>query len=247
VLTVLQNATACAPGNLTVPFAVSGGSSPYTWAVVPGGAGGTIDSDGTYTSPLSSIGPDTITVTDSTSPTPQVGSTTMLVGYPLMLVCDIIQNCMGLSGSQVWLWEQKIFIPTDSQLYVAVGVQSCRPFSNRPSYSGGGSAGAPLTATQSVNMQATLTIDILSRGPIARDMKEQVLLALSSPYAQQQMELNSFLVASLSTGFVNLSQVDGAAIPYRFQILVALQYFSTLTTQPAYFSSFGSVAVTPNP
>ena len=34
-----------------VPFGASGGTEPYTFSVVAGGVGGTIDANGVYTSP----------------------------------------------------------------------------------------------------------------------------------------------------------------------------------------------------
>lgn len=239
-LQILSSYHAMVP-NLGIPYGATGGTAPYTFSVLPGGAGGSIDaSTGYYTAP-NNTGTDIIQVTDAAAATAQLP---VLIDYPLSLVCDIIQTAMGLSNGQVYLWDQKIDIPKDSQLYIAVGVLSCKPFGNKPKYDGSGSG---LGAVQSVNMQALLSIDIFSRGPAARDMKEQVLLALSSPYGQQQMELNSFFIAPITTSFVNLSQIDGAAIPYRFNLSAQLQYFSTLNTNIDYYDTYGAVQVTEEP
>lgn len=248
-LVVLQNATNVAPGGVSVPFGATGGSEPYLYSVAPGGAGGSIDVDGTYTSPENplAVGVDTILVSDSSSPAALTASATIVVNQPLALVADLIKTGLGLSRDQVYLFDQKFNVPNDSRLYVAIGVQSCRPFGNRPRYDGGGSAEAALTAVQSVNMLATISLDVLSRSTEALYRKEQVLLALTSPYAQRQMALNSFFVAPLSTGFVNLSLVEGPAIPYRFQILVSLQYFTRLAGPTEYFDQFGSVEVVTEP
>lgn len=236
-LTLLQTYTAVNL-NVTVPFGATGGSAPYTYSIAPGGAGGAIDaSTGLYTAPSVS-GVDTVIVTDSTSAT---DSGTVLVDYPILLVADIIETAMGLSQGQVYLYNSKINIPIDSRLYVAIGVQSSQAFANRPRYVGTDSG---LTAIQSVNMKTTLSIDILSRSPVALNSKEQVLLALSSPYAEQQMELNSFQVAAISSSLKNLSQIDGTAIPYRFQFLVNIQYFTQLATDAAYFDTFQPPIVT---
>jgi hypothetical protein len=245
-LTIISSYHAVAANGLTIPFGATGGIPPYTWSVLGGGAGGTIGSStGIYVSPQQyKYGPDIIQVTDVAN---NVSQYEILVCTPLELVCDIIQTAVGLSQGQVYQWDQKINIPIDEALYVAVGVQSARPFGNRPKYVGGGSDGAPIQAIQTVNMVEVVSVDILSRSSIARDQKEQILLALSSPYAEAQMELNSFFVAPLSTSFVNLSHIDSAAIPYRFQILVQLQYFSILTTYPAFFNTFGSPTVTTEP
>lgn len=244
-LSLLQNYHAVAFGGLTVPFGASGGSSPYVFSVLPGGAGGTIGSmTGIYVSPVSSTGQDVIQVVDSTSPTALIATGSVLVCTAIELVCDIIQTAMGLAQDQVYLYDQKYNIPPDSRLYVAVGVNYTKPFGNRPRYVRGSSTFA---AVQSVNMLANLSIHIFSRSTLALNQKEQILLALSSPYAQAQMELNSFFIAPLTTGFVNISAVDGAAIPYHFYLSANLQYFSTLTTNPSYFNTFGSPSVITNP
>jgi hypothetical protein len=239
-LTLLQSAHAMAAGQLTLPFGATGGTEPYAYSVEPGGAGGTINpSTGVYTSPASGSGEDTIVVTDADMST---DSGIINICTPLQLVCDIIQTSMGLSAGQVYIYNNKINIPVDSALYVAVGVIASRPFGNRPRFDGSGSG---LDAIQSVNVLDTISIDILSRSQEALNRKEHVLMALTSPYAQQQMAFNSFFVAPLPQGFVNLSAVDGAAIPYRFNISCNLQYFSTLTTPTDYFDTFSQPVVTP--
>lgn len=239
-LAVSTTYTALRPG-LSVSVGATGGTEPYTYSLTSSDSGGSIQaSTGLYTAG-SATGVDVITVTDSTS---SVASVSMLVDNPILLVCDIIQKAMGLSRGQVYLYNQKINIPTNSELYVAVGVLTAKPFGNRPKYVGGSDS---FIAVQSVNMNTVLSIDILSRSTQALDRKEQVLMALSSPYAEQQMELNSFYVSQLSTSFVNLSSIDGAAIPYRFNISVALQYATTLTSTPPYFDTFSTPQVTTEP
>ena len=114
-------------------------------------------------------------------------------------------------------------------------------------HDGGSSDGSPLTSVQSVNVMARVGIDILSRGTSARDMKDQVLLALNSDYAEAQMGLNSFFLGKGPTSFVNLSQVDGAAIPYRFHIELNVQYAVTKSTLVPYFDTFETPEVTINP
>lgn len=216
--------------NLSVPFGVTGGTGPYAWGILSGN--GTIDpSTGEFTSPGSQE-VDVVQVTDSLSAT---ATYTIQVCTPLMLVADIIQTSMGLSQGQVYLWDQKINIPIDSRLYIAVGVTNSKAFGNSTKYVG---TDDDFTAVQSVNVLDLLSIDILSRGLAARDQKELILLALNSPYAESQMELNSFYVAPQSTNFINLSQIDGAAIPMRFQIAVNLQYFVTNQSNPPYFDTF---------
>lgn len=246
-LTLTQSLTAVAPF-ITSSFLGIGGTEPYEYSVLDGGAGGTIDSStGIYTAPAvaSSNDPtmlyDTIQVTDYAAVT---ATAQILIGSPLLLFCDIIQQELGLATGRVYLWDQKIFQPTDSGLYVAVSVPLCKPFGNVNAYASVTDGG--LNQGQSVNMFAQVDIDIISRGPDARDRKEEVILALNSTYAQQQQEANSFYIAKLSSRFINLSQVDGAAIPYRYKVTVNMQYCFIKTSAAPYFNDTNALSVYTN-
>jgi hypothetical protein len=238
-LSLTQSITAVGP-LIPASFLGIGGVGPYFYEVLAGGAGGTINSStGVYTAPASfSMDPkknyDTVKVTDSTTAT---ATAQILVGSPLLLFCDIIQKELSLANGRVYLWDQKIMQPTDSDLYVAVSVPRCKPFSN---VNRAASNGLNLDAEQYVSMSAIIDIDVISRGPAARDRKEEVILALNSVYAQQQQETNSFYVGKISqsSGFINLSDVDGAAIPYRYKISVAMQYVFKKTKQSQSFNDF---------
>lgn len=232
-LTLTQTYTAVGP-NITSSFLASGGTAPYVYSVVPGGAGGTIDSStGIYTAPSSvnvdpSLTSDTIQVTDSLAAT---ATAQIFITTAFGLLTDIIQKYMGLDSKHIFWWDQKTFQPTDSGLYVILSEMSCKPFSNISDYDSSGNS------VQIVNMSSTVGIDIISRGPAARDQKGLIIAALNSVYSQQQQTANSFYVALLSTAFTNLSNIDGAAIPYRYNISVALQYFVKRVSAVGYYDT----------
>lgn len=242
-MTLTQSKTAVGTG-ITASFLAVGGTGAVTYSVRqnPVGAGGTINSSsGLYTAPAivngGSFGKpdklyDTIIARDSLG---VVATANILVGSPLLLFCEIIQQGLGLAPGRVYLWDQKLMQPTDSGLYVAVSVPSCKPFGNTNTID-------PTTgnSVQSVNMLAQLQVDIISRDAEARDRKEELILALGSTYSQQQQEGNSFFVGKLPVGsqFTNLSSPDGAAIPYRFAIGISMQYFYTKTLVQDYFNNF---------
>lgn len=236
-LRVIQNATAIAPG-LTTSFGAAGGTAPYVFSVMSGGAGGIINaSTGIYTAPPS-MSENSVQISDYIQVIDSLGAvaaSSILVGNALLLFCDIIQNQMGLDPGRVYLWNQKIMQPIDDGLYVAVSIPTCKPFANNISFDGSGTG---LGAVQVVNMLATVDIDIISRGPAARDQKELVLMALTSVYSEQQQEANSFQISRLTTGFINLSEIDGAAIPYRFKLTCKLNYGVSKSLQVPYFDTF---------
>jgi hypothetical protein len=247
-LALTQSATAVAV-NIQASFLATGGAEPYVYSVVAGGAGGTIDADsGIYIAPASipenpEQAFDTIQVTDDDAAT---ASAQILVGSPLMLFCEILQRELQLANGRVYVWDQKLFQPKDYGLYIAVSVPVCKPFGSTCRLV---STDAGLEQHQSVNMGATLDVDIISRGPAARDRKEEVILALNSVYAEQQQEANSFYVGTLppSSRFVNLSEIDGAAIPYRYRISLQMQYAVRKIQAAQYFDTFAEPTLITDP
>jgi hypothetical protein len=164
-----------------------------------------------------------------------IATLTIAVLSPLDCLCDIIKKEMQLADDQVFLWDQKFNLPKDYRPYVSVAQVSSKVFgnTNEAIVSGGN-----LIEHQFANVMAQVDISIMSRGSDALDRKEEVVLALRSIYAQQQMETNGFNVGILPTGFVNLSEIDGAAIPYRFTITVNMQYAFLKFKNAAYFDQF---------
>lgn len=234
-LSIVQSATALAP-RCPASFLGVGSTGPYTYSVQANGAGGTINpSTGAYTAPadfksnpITNI--DTIIVMDSlgNSATAQI-----LIGSYLLLFCDIVSHELGIPRDRVYLWDQKIMQPTDFGMYVAVSVGRAKPFGNVYRFNS-----TTNTNDQFVAMQAMLDIDVISRGPDARDRKEEVILALASQYSQQQQTTNGFYIGTISKEFVNLSYVDGAAIPYRYRISVNMQYPYRKISSSQYFDTF---------
>ena len=231
--------------NIPTSFKASGGTGPYTYSVLAGGSGGSISSStGLYTAPSTindqdpSKNTDTIVATDFLT---IKGRTSITVMSPLDLFCDIIQTEMSLANGRVYLWDQKIKEPTDFDPYIIVSVLNAKPFgtSNKMDSSG--------NSVQSVNMQATLSVDIKSRGIGALTRKEEIIMALDSNYSRQQQDANAFSLAKLSSSFTNLSNEDGAAIPYRFNITVNMIYTVKKTKAVAYYDTLSDVTVTVEP
>lgn len=233
-----------APG-LTTYVAGTGGTAPYIYTLLAGSPGSIDFNTGLYTAP-DTMPTDpkacvaTIQVYDAVQG-PVTG--TITIANPLLLFCDILRAELALADDRVYLWDQKIFLPEDGGMAIAVSVANCKPFGNKTELDENGNA------VQSVNMLALMDLDIISRSTEALFRKEEVILALNSIYAQSQQELNSFFIGKLPMGdqFVNLSAVDGAAIPYRFRISVALQYFVTKRKAVPYFDTFDEPEIVTDP
>lgn len=234
-MNVIQTLTALGP-SVPASFLGVGGDEPYYYEVLPGGAGGSINSStGMYTGPAmapsnAAQAYDTIRVTDYAGETAEAR---VLVGDPLLLFCEILCRSMEIPLSRVRLWDQKIFQPTDEELYIAVSNPHCKPFSNiiRPSANGEGTEAF-------VNTCDTLDVDLISRGPSARTRKMEAVLALNSSYSNSQQQCNSFSIAKVPPRLLNLSQLDGAAIPYRYKITTSIQYAFQVNKAVDYFDDF---------
>lgn len=245
-LSVSQSATAITAYGVA-SFLGAGGAEPYLYEVVPGGAGGTIDpTTGAYIGPSSASSDpnfsyDTVRVTDYAS---EVVTTQIMVGTPLLLFAEIIQQEMGLTQERVALWDQKLFMPRDTGLWIAISVPSCKPFANVNRHA---ENGGDLDSQQYISMQATVMVDVMSRGPAARDRKEEVVMAVMSDYATRQQDANSFYISKIPSPFTNLSQLDGTAIPYRYQITFKMIYAVPKTRPAEYFEEFEDPTISTDP
>lgn len=216
--------------NNTVTFVATGGTAPYVYSLVSG-IGSIGAATGIYTAPPQT-GVAVVRVTDALLATVDAAVT---INSPLTLFCDLLQQEMGLAAGQVYLWDQKLNIPNDERLYIAVGVISAKPYANNRFLD---VSGPGILEVLSTNMQATISIDVISRGPDARDRKEEVILALNSIRSIQYQEANGILIAPHTSSFVNLSEIDGAAIPYRFNLSLNLQYKISKTKAVPYYDQF---------
>lgn len=234
-----SNASAIGP-DLTTYFLAQGGVAPYTYSVDAGGIGGTIDpTTGLYTAPTA-YGTDTITATDDEG---TKVSLQIFVGHTLELLCDIIQKELGLSQGRVYFYNQKIKEPIDQGIFVVMQVLSEKPFSNinRPV-----SNGDNLDQSRGVNTVAQISLDIKSKDTSALYRKHEIILALNSDYARQQQYANSFYIGKLPTNFVNLSQLDGSAIPYQFNITIQIQYVEKMIVPTSSYNDFSNSILTNN-
>ena len=247
-LTLTGTKTAVGLGN-TASFLATGGTAPYAYVVLPNGQGGTIDgATGLYSSPpYSSYNPspsnatDTIQVIDSTGAT---ATATILVGPPMILFLDILSTVLQLPAGRCLLYDTKGFQPTDAGLYIVVGMGHPHVFGNNKKYDS-----TTDTYVNSVNVVATLDLHVISVDTSALWQKELVLAALMSPYSISQQEANAFSIGRvpLAGQFNDLSEVDGPAIPYHFQISINLTYAVDASYPTPVFTEFQGVTETINP
>lgn len=223
------------PG-VRVPFAAFDGVEPYTFSVKAGGIGGTVTQNGFYTAPIDKTGTDTIVAEDADG---EKAEYKIGVGIGLHFIADIISKELALDPSQVIIQNQKFKIPNDSKLYVAIKGLTMRAIANRNHFDDG-------VEGQSVNMFGPVDVAIYSRSTEALTRKEEVVMAMNSNYAKNQQQLNGFLIGKIGN-IVSLSEIDGAAIPYFFNVNLNIQYAVTKQRPVDYFDSFELDDVITNP
>lgn len=247
-LTLSTYITAMAIGTQTIVTG-QGGTPPYVYTILPNGAGGQIFAEGVnearYVAPLTlptnpALQYVTLQVEDDIGDT---ATAQILIGDHLLLFCEILQKELNLANGRIYIYNQKINSPTDEKIFIAVKVLKLKIFgnTNRPD-----TASVGVQSDQSLNVCATLSIDVISRSTEALRRKEEVVMALNSTYSNLQQQRNSFFIGQIPAGgqFVDLSNIDGSAIPYRFNISVNMQYFVKKIKDVNYYDDFGDAEVT---
>ena len=220
-----------------VKFEATGGTAPYTYSLVAGGDGGSINSSGLYTAPnLIVKGFQIIRVTDATTAT---ANFTLNFFNHLQIIADIIKTKLALENDQVYIYNQKFNIPKDNRMYIAVKLGNQRVFGTSSQYLG-------TQEVTSINMQATITLDIMSRTLEALNRKEEVFLALVSQRSIQVQNQNHFRIAQVPSTFNDLSQLEGAAIPFRFNVSFNILYAKRILANVEYYNEFPDLDIITN-
>lgn len=150
-------------------------------------------------------------------------------------VCNIIRTEMDLAEEQVHIYQQKWTRPNDHRLWITVGIVTSKNFGSSRRIDDFGNQ------QQVSHQSALLGIDICGIDTEALDRKDQVGMALQSFYAQQLQEMHGFSLGRLPAApLVNLSAIEGPAIPFRFNLTVQVQYAVDKARAVEYFDSFGT-------
>jgi hypothetical protein len=136
------------------------------------------------------------------------------------IIRDIIQKELGLSDNNIWISSQNKVIPNDSEeLFAIVGLSDAVPMSNNSRVDFSDEPAVP-QQIQELQVRENIQVEILSRNDLAFRQRWLVLSALTSTYAKQVQEENSFKLGRISTSFVNTSETDGAEQLNRFSIVI---------------------------
>ncbi len=162
----------------------------------------------------------------------------------IKVVALIIEHELALSRDQVILYNQKFNIPPDQRLYVSVSMLGSRPFGAKTQYVGDPITGE-LVEQQSVNVQEMYSVLLYSRGPSARQRNWEIPAALTSTFAQQQMEEHSFKIGYLPQ-MSDVSEQEGTSRLNRYSLTFTALVAYRKTKPVDYFDQFAQPTVITN-
>lgn len=153
----------------------------------------------------------------------------------LDFICDIIARELSISPERVLIWNERTEIPKDDGLFVLVG------YSGGPKIMSSRNIIVPLIdgaeEHQEVNVQEMISISVCSKNIDALLRKEEVVMALSSLYAQNVQEANSFKIFRASA-IEDLSSLEGAGMLNRYQMTAVVFAWYSKTKVADYFDTF---------
>lgn len=159
------------------------------------------------------------------------------------IICDIIQNCMGISTDQIWIYNQRRAIPEDERMYITVGVIGVKPYGNNNHVT----YDTTTTMTDNISqyMQETISIDVMSYTTEAIERYNEVMGSLASTYSAQTQEALGLKIATIPSTINDVSAVEGATLLYRMSLtLNVLRKYDMLITSGSFYDKFRGATVT---
>lgn len=130
---------------------------------------------------------------------------------------------------------QNIKLFNTDKLQITIKTVSARDYSNRIRYET--RTDGTFWQIQDLNQSRLMQIDIYSRNNDARIRFPEVIMALKSTYAQEQMDLYNFKIGTISNT-ANLSGLDGGSDINRYTISFNVLVHYGKTTQIDYYDTF---------
>jgi len=171
------------------------------------------------------------------------------------LLVNLIKYQLNLDNNHVVTYNQRIPIPPDEGIFVAVGLLGDKVYGHSIKYETGfipsTSEGTPqievLNEVQTQNVQQIYSIEIMSQNNDARARRQEILFALNSTRAEQLQEKYGFKIANLPTTFNDTSYVEGSSRLTRYSITFNVLTAFIRTVPVDYYDQYLGPEVITNP
>ncbi len=166
----------------------------------------------------------------------------------LNLLVGLIRDYMGLAPDQVVIYNQKWRIPSDSRIYVTVGLVAQKPYASvRENVEFTDDKGSGLKEVVTLNSQETISLNFYSKSQDALLRKDEVIMALGSTAAQQLCEANSIKLGQLPISMVDVSALEGVARLNRYVATVNALVARSQERIIQYYDNFQATGLLINP
>jgi hypothetical protein len=143
---------------------------------------------------------------------------------PDKILADIITVFMGIDATRVVLYDENWSPPKDQGIYITIQTDPTDITGVSQKYNKDtGANESSLSAFQ------RLSVNITSRDRTALQRKEEVVMALTSIYSQQQQELQQVRIFREGP-ILDLSFIEGAKALHRYQIPVKITFVKRIVT-----------------
>lgn len=139
-----------------------------------------------------------------------------------LILCDIITNELQIDPSLVVVYNQDFIPPTDpTLLYATVATRKSKILSSKVTYDYGDAADETATEIKSISFYKTLIVEVNSKNRDAYERKEEIIMALTSYYSENQQGLNQIKIFR-SPDILDISGIVGSFALNKFQIPVII-------------------------
>lgn len=135
---------------------------------------------------------------------------------PISVVRNIVMTEMELDPKRIWIYNADAPLPKDSGLFCILSLNAQNPFSNNVKYEGD-IDNDTLNEIQTMNVQADITVSLLSKDDSARTRACEVQMALGSTYSQQMQEKNKMHISRIGK-VVDASFLEATSRLNRFDV-----------------------------
>lgn len=135
---------------------------------------------------------------------------------PISVIRNIVMTEMELDPKRIWVYNADAPLPKDSGLFCILSLNAQNPYSNNVKYEGD-IENDTLTEVQEMNIQADITISLLSKDESARTRAYEVQMALGSTYSQQMQEKNKMHISRIGK-VIDASFLEATSRLNRFDI-----------------------------
>lgn len=161
---------------------------------------------------------------------------------PDVIILKMIKNYMELENDRVWIGGQGLEAPRDDGIFIVVTLAGSEIIS---------SYGGPVSPRDVPKMrirrqvsilQSTVEVDVYSRGRDAVNRHHEVLMAVTSAYAEN-MASEECVKITRSRNITNLTAVEGADALYRFQYQMFVKWSKEQRPPVDIYDNFRQTAI----